>query len=34
MIDIILLNCIGLCGDGMTWTGTLEQLVEEGFIKL
>ena len=27
-------TCVGLCGDGMTWTGTLEQLVEEGFIKL
>lgn len=26
-------TCVGLCGDGMTWTGTLEQLVEEGFIK-
>ena len=27
-------TCVGLCGDdGVTWTGSIKQLAEEGFIK-
>jgi hypothetical protein len=27
-------TCVGLCGDGMTWSGSVKQMIEEGFIKL
>ena len=24
-------TCVGLCGDGMAWSGSVKQMVEEGF---